>query len=424
MKRYVDLLKKAGVETYIVSKKKDSSVELFFIKKNLDMRRMKDVEKIEICVYKDIEKDGNKTRGASTCSVNAGMSDEEIIRRIKSALYSTEFSQNPYYELPSKCVSDEVLVESNLNDYSLSEIADKFVEAFYEEDNDEKAFANSLELFVHENNVKIITSKGTEVSYRNRTVKGEFVAQCKEPQDVETYMNFEYDTLALSDFKALVKRTLKMTADRAIASKMPKTGEYDVIISDKYMENMLQFFGERAHSAYIYMKYSDYEVGKPVQGEEIKGDKLNITFASRTPFDNLGIPMKERSFMEDGVLKLIHGSGRFMYYLGLEQIGTYNKVILPKGSLPFSEMINRPCLHIVNFSDFQMDALDGHFGGEIRLAYLYDGKGNVECVTGGSINGNMFEAQKDFRFSEEIQNRANYVGPQAILVKNIPLAGK
>lgn len=424
MKRYEELAKKAGAKEYIITKKTESSAELFFVKKNLDMRRMKDVEKIEIFVYKEMEKDGKKTKGGSGVSVNSGMSDDEIVKRIKSALYSTEFSQNPYYELPSKCVSDEVCVESDLNEYSLSQIADKFVEAFFEEDNDDKAFANSFELFVTEDKVRIITSHGTDVSYKTRTVKGEFVAQCKEPQDVETYQNFEYDAMALSDFKALVKRTLKMTADRAVAKNMPKTGDYDVIISDRYMEDFIGFFGERAHAAYIYQKYSDYEIGKQVQGEDIEGDKLNVTFVPREPFSESGILMKERPFLEDGVLKLIHGSTRFMYYLGLEQVGTYQKAVLPAGTLPFDEMINRPCLHVVNFSDFQMDALDGHFGGEIRLAYLYDGKGNVECVTGGSINGDMFEAQRNLRFSEETQNLANYVGPKAVLVKNISLAGE
>lgn len=424
MKRYIDLLKKAGVEAYIIKNEKVSSVELFFIKKNLDMRRMKDVEKINITVYKDLEGNGEKTRGGSSLNINSKMSDEEIEKRIKAALFSVEFSQNKFYELPKKTVSDTVIQKSDLMDCSLSETADKFTEAFFEEDNDEKAFANSFELFVIEENVRIVTSEGTDVSYKSRSVKGEFVAQCKEPQDVETYQNFEYDSLALSDFKALVKKTLKMTADRAIAKKMPKTGTYDVVISDKYMEDMMGFYGERAHSAYIYQKYSDYEIGKNVQGDDLRGDILNVKFGVREPFDECGIPMKEKDFITDGVLKTIHGSLRFNYYLGVEQSGTYRKTIVAPGSMKMSEMFNRPCLHIVNFSDFQMDALDGHFGGEIRLAYLYDGKGNVECVTGGSINGNMFEAQKNFRFSKETEKLAGYNGPTAVLIENVPLAGE
>lgn len=424
MKRYTDLLKKAGVNTYIVCKRNITGVELFFVKKNLDMRRMKEVEKVEITVYKDMESENGKTRGGSSILVNPGMTDEEILKKIESARFSVEFSQNPFYELPSKTVSDEVVSESDLMNYEMSEIAAKFTDAFFSEDNDQKAFANSFELFVEEQKVKVITSAGTDVGYKARCVKGEFVAQCKVPIDVETYQNFEYDSLALDDFRELVKRTLKMTADRATASKMPKSGNYDVVISDKYMENMMGFFAERAHSALIFQKYSDYEIGKSVQGDDVKGDILNVKFGVKEAFDVSGVRMVEREFIKNGELKVIHGGLRFCYYLGVEQIGTYEKMILPSGSMPMDEMLSRPCLHIVNFSDFQMDALSGSFGGEIRLAYLYDGKGNVTCVTGGSINGNMFEARKDFRLSSEMQNLANYRGPRAVLCKNVPLAGE
>lgn len=134
--------------------------------------------------------------------------------------------------------------------------------------------------------------------------------------------------------------------------------------------------------------------------------------------------MIERPLLENGVLKTIHGDQRFTYYLGVEQIGTYNKVSLPAGTVSFADMKKKPALHVVNFSDFQMDPMDGHFKGEIRLAYLTDENGNVECVTGGSINGSIFEAQKQFAFSKEIENLAEYVGPKAVFLKDVQVAGE
>ena len=71
-----------------------------------------------------------------------------------------------------------------------------------------------------------------------------------------------------------------------------------------------------------------------------------------------------------------------------------------------------------------MDAMDGHFAGEMRLAYLYDGNGNVEAVTGGSINGNFLSAQKDILLSKETMKLYSYEGPKAMLIKDVAVAGE
>lgn len=424
MKRYIDILNKSNVGTYFVKETAAKSVELFFIKKKLDMRRMKDDDSAEITIYKDMEEDGKKFRGFATVNVNSTMSDEEIAEKIKSADYAASFVKNPFFEFAKATKSDKKVQESDLNNYELSEIADKFVEAFYSEDKDAHAFINSFELFVRENEVHMVSSEGTDVSYVKRSVWGEFVAQCKEPQDVETYKSFEYDSLALSDLKDLVKTTLKMTADRATATKMPKADTYDVVLADSYVPEVLTYYAERAHVGYIYPGYSDFKVGDNVQGENVTGDKLNMKFGVSVPFDYEGIEMKERDFVKDGVLKTIHGNQRFSYYLGVEPIGTYNKIVMPAGTVSMAEMFKKKCLYVVNFSDFQMDALDGHFAGEIRLAYYYDGNGNVECVTGGSVNGSIFEAQSELTFSSETQKLSRFEGPKACMFKNVAVAGE
>ena len=69
-----------------------------------------------------------------------------------------------------------------------------------------------------------------------------------------------------------------------------------------------------------------------------------------------------------------------------------------------------------------MDSFSGHFGGEIRLAYLIE-DGKITPVTGGSINGNLIEAQQNVRFSKERFTSANYEGPYAIEFESIPVAG-
>ncbi|MCM1065926.1 MAG: TldD/PmbA family protein, partial [Eubacterium sp.] len=64
----------------------------------------------------------------------------------------------------------------------------------------------------------------------------------------------------------------------------------------------------------------------------------------------------------------------------------------------------------------------GHFGGEIRLAFLYDGE-KVIPVTGGSVNGNILEAQKGLVFSRETQTEGIFEGPMAVSMEHINVAG-
>lgn len=90
--------------------------------------------------------------------------------------------------------------------------------------------------------------------------------------------------------------------------------------------------------------------------------------------------------------------------------------------MTIEEMKRQPYLEVVNFSDFQMDAFTGHFGGEIRLAFLYDGKSRVP-VTGGSINGQILEAQRNLVFSKETQVENDFEGPAAVCLEGIRVAG-
>ena len=109
-------------------------------------------------------------------------------------------------------------------------------------------------------------------------------------------------------------------------------------------------------------------------------------------------------------------------YIGIEPTGFYGSMLVQPGEVSIEEMKKEPYLWVVNFSDFQMDDFTGHFGGEIRLAFLYDGE-KVTCVTGGSINGNLLECQTKLKLSKEMQKEAEFEGPYAICFEDIPVAG-
>lgn len=151
------------------------------------------------------------------------------------------------------------------------------------------------------------------------------------------------------------------------------------------------------------------------------GERLNMTLRAKVPFSSEAIPMKDRSVIADGKVETLHGGARMSYYLGIEPTGDYSAYSCENGSVSFEEMKKEPYLYAVTFSDFQMDTMSGHFGGEIRLAYLFDGE-RVRIVTGGSVNGSINACSGGMKFTTERYDSKNYSGPFAVMLPGVRVA--
>ncbi len=421
--KILNALKKCSASAYLIEMTENETTELFFVKKNLDLRRMTNTVSYYVSVYHDYEKNGTKMRGVSAVGIYDGMSQDEIDRTVAGAYYAASFVANPYYEIPSGKKENQKNMESSLNPYSTGEIALKMAEALYTEDIRTDVFVNSAELFAQKSFTRLLNSNGIDVSFAKSDVKGEFVIQCPSPQDVETYRSFSYDELETEALKAKTRQALDMTLARAQAVSAPLTGEYDVILSGPDVGSLFTYYTDRANSAYVYPKYSSYAAGTEVQGEKVQGELLNITMVARTPYSNEGIPMKDRQLVKDGTLQFIHGNARYACYLGIEPTGSYTNIRVPAGKKTMEELRTGRYLEVVNCSDFSMDSLSGHFGSEIRLAFYHDGEKTIP-VTGGSFAGSIYDIQSNFAFSKELQTDGEYEGPYAVKMKNIKIAGK
>lgn len=430
--RITETLKKLNIKEYIINDLVRESAELFFIRKKLDQRRMKDSHVYSVVVYKDFEKDNRRCKGHATAVIYPGMTDEEIFKALKSADLSASFVCNRSYELPvySGIYSKKGEAYGENADIDFDEGCRVMTEALFAEDNgtgEADPFVNSAELFVCRQKRRIITSAGAVCGYDRFIVRGEYVIQCKKPEDVETFGEFEYRTLNADALRKKIGRTLEYTKARSLAKHAPAAGKYDVIVSGDFVRTIFDYYVDRAAADYIYAGYSKFRVGSDVKtGKDEKertGDPLTIVLKADVPFSPEAIPMKDRIMVENDILKTIHGGARFSYYLGTEPTGNYSDIEVKPGSLSIDEMKKRPYLHVVNFSDFQMDSLTGHFGGEIRLAFLFDGEREIP-VTGGSVNGSIFDVQADMRLSSEIQEERGYTGPFAVLLKDVSVAGE
>jgi len=424
LNRIINVLKKNGIQTWRATEIKTHTAEAYFIKQKLDIPRYKELNQYHVTVFHDFEKNGKACRGDSTALISPGMSDSEIEEKIKCAYMAAGFVANPFYELADPVKEDKKESTSDLAKYDVKDVVLKFAEAIFSVDTEKDAFVNSLEIFAKRAYERIVASNGLDVSFDFDVVDGEYVTQCITPTDVEQYRQFNYNCLALDDIKERVKEAIEDVRARAKASEMPSTGNYDIILSGENLEEIFEYYGARSTASLVFPGYSEWKVGDNVQCEDVVGEKLNLSFEAVYPYSSEGIPLPPRDLVTDGKLDLIYGSTRFCRYLGIEPTGDYSRLICKNGSMNLADMRKDGVLEAISFSDFQMDYMDGHFKGEIRLAYLYHKDGSKEILTGGSINGSIIELQKNIHFSKEHYESLSYSGPLAILIPGVAVAGK
>lgn len=401
---------------------RNESAELFFVRHELDMRRTKDVLKYEITLFRDGDAVKGATRASATLVVNPSIDYIDLEQQIADAYYAAQFAANPMYELPDPVVAAPIYKSGALASAPLMECAWEMADALFEADIHESAFINSAEIFVTRTFIRIYSSYGTDVFYTDAGVNGEFVVQCQSPEDVEMHHTFSYDELQTEALTEKVKEALNFVCDRASATRTLKSGKYDLILSGNSVSTVLSYYTSRSSASMVYAGYSGWKIGDNVAGDNCSGEKLKLTLSANVPYDGEGIALNDLVLFRDGKLAAVHGSNRFCRYLGIEPTGSYSKLICENGSIRFAEMKNEPCLWVVSFSDFQMDDFSGHFGGEIRLAYLIE-DGKARPVTGGSVNGSLLEAQNDMLFSADRYVASDYVGPYALKLKDISVAG-
>ena len=417
----LNALRALNIETYLIRANETESVELFFIRKTLDMRRTKHAADYAVTVYRDFEADGTKCRGMSQARIFESMTPDEVESSLKGAWFAAQFVKNPFFELYAGQKAEPVEMPSALADRPLEENALLMAEALFAVDTAEDAFINSAEIFAVKSRVSILSSRGADVEYTRYEVRGEFVTQCKAPQDVEQYFQFKYADLNTDALTEKARQAIAAVRDRAAARKSPQAGTYSVVLSGDEMAYLMDYYTDRSLAPYVYAHYSDWAPGKAVQGEDVQGEKLNLTLLPLAPYSEEGIPMVARPLMENGELKLIYGANRFCQYLGIEPTGYYERIGVDNGTVPLAEL-RKGCLCPVSFSGFEMDSFTGHFGGEIRLAYLYTENG-VEILTGGSINGSLSDKQGNLVFSTERYDTMNYTGPFAVRIEGVEVAG-
>lgn len=425
-----NLLNSKDISGYKIIETETESVELFFIKKNLDMDRSKKVKYFSITLYKDFEEDGKKFKGSSSCNIYPTMTEEEIDEILNDASLAASFVKNEFYPLPNKSAKTPVIQQSNFSSSPLSHWIPDLTEAIFKYDNYEKGGINSSELFLNKVYTRIVNSKGIDVSYEKYCGELEFIVNFKEDkEEIELYKNIEFSDFDPDSISKAVKEMLDLAHEKAIAETTVKSGKYTVLLTGSALGEIFNYYFDKADVSKVYSHISELKIGENIQGTDVKGDVVNIcldpTMKNSTysvPYDNDGLTLSKITLYENGVLKQYHGSNRYSHYLNVESTGNIKNIDIKGGSKSIEELKKDPYVELISFSDFQLDSVTGDFAGEIRLGWFYDGEKTIP-ITGGSVSGNINEVQKHMYLSKELQEFNGFKGPKTIQIFNISIAG-
>lgn len=427
-----EMLKKKNIISYKIHEEKTLSIELFFIKKNLDMDRNKKVHHYKVTVYKDYEDKGVKYKGNSTTNIHPTMNENEIEKALDDASFAAGYVKNPYYPLTNDSMQykNNQILESDFSRESLSHMAYKIGEAIYSVDKYDKGGINSCEIFLNKKYSRILNSEGVDIEAVSYNCLVEFISTWKEDdEEVELYKSMNFSEFSKEDICNEVEKMISFSKDKARAKNTPDLNKATVILTHESVKELFTFYYAKSCAESVYNKNSEWNIGDKVQGDAVKGDNItliidpfmkNSTF-SRS-FDNDGYPLEKINVIEDGELKNYIGDIRFGHYLNVKERGMVKNFFVKAGNTSILDMRKESYLEIAAFSDFNVDNITGDLGGEIRLGFYYDGNERIP-VTGGSITGNIYKLHDEMFLSKEIQKDNEFEGPKAVKFLNVTVSG-
>lgn len=410
--------------------RKVSSQELFYIKQNVDMNRAKDVHHFDVTVYKDFEENGKKYKGSSTTKIAPTMVKEEIIEALNEAAYAATFVKNEYYPLVSKTNNETIKTDSAMDKKSLKAWLPEFSAAIFKSDIPDENALNSAELFLNKNDYRITNSEGVDVTYANYGIHLEFITNWKgEKEEVESFRNMNFAEFEPQQIANEVKTMIEFSKSKSNAEETPALTDFNVLLTGGSVQEFFGYYITHTNVQSVYEQISTFKIEDSMQGDKVIGDKISITLdpmlsnsSFSKPYDLDGLPLQKVEIVKEGVLKNYWGSSRYAHYLDLKASGNIRNVVVEKGSKAISEMKAKPYLELVEFSDFQMNAMTGDFAGEIRLGNYFDGK-TIKPVTMGSISGNIKNVQENIFLSQETHQENSYLGPKTIQLPKFNVNG-
>ena len=414
MERIIALLKENPlVADYRLNTVKTESYEMFFVHRDLETVRSTDTVSRKVTVF--VEKDGKL--GDATFSVYASYTDEDIRREIASACKKASLAGNEPYALPA----NETLTreaDSNFKEYGTAELAGAIADAVFAADCEEGGSINALEVFLYRDTVSVKNSRGidkTEIRYHAMVEAIPTWNGGEESVELYECYNFtEFDAPTVTEEIATRMREVR---DR-LAAKVPEEKlSCPVVLGAPELSRLFSSLAYELNYAGIYNHTAAFKEGDDIQTGAV-GDRLTVTVCGAVKgsvrsaaFDADGTSLVDAEVIRDGVAVGSFGSARYASYLGKAPTGNLGCLRVATGSASDADRARAPYFRCASMSGLQLDIYNDYIGGEVRLAYYFDGEKEIP-VTGISISGKLSEALAHMRLSDTSTVHEGYCGPR------------
>lgn len=421
--RIIEKLEALGCDAWEITETKTRGWEFYFIRHDLDQNRAVNLHEIRVSVYRKYE--NGTLLGKASGGICPTATDAEIDKALADLAERAILVRNPVYELNDRPID----AEEQTAQVDLAAISGDFMRAMREVPESAEADINSYEIFVKEIDRTYKNSNGLAYRCVYPSSQIEVVVNARnEEKEIEIYRIFECGTCNADKLKSDVINAMNYGRDRLRAEDTPKLEPMAVVFSTSDAEEIYGYFAQRVMSDMKHRRFSDWEIGHAVSSE-FAGDRVSLealpalpNSSKNYPVDEEGAVIRARHLIRDGVIEEYWGSRQYSYYLGLSESSLVNNFRASGGTKTADEIRSGDFLEVVEFSDFQVNAIGCDFAGEIRLGYLHRG-GEVKVVTGGSISGDMREAVKTMTFSKETKQYDSSEIPALTRLENVNITG-
>ena len=425
MKQILSALAKAkNISAWKINATTTESCELFYVQKKVETIRATDTTDYSLTVY--VDQDGK--RGQSGFTVYPYMEEEEILALIDENAAIAALTLNDPFDLPHPQGKSHPEVQSNLAAEPFRNIIGKIGAAIMKANEVENASLSATEIFLYRVNNRVINSNGVDESSTSYRCRIETIPNyVKGEEEVELYQAISFGSFDPETLTKKVADAIKLCKDRAFAIKMPKIDELPVILQDEETAQFFASFVEDLDYGTAYHHYNMFNLGDDIQ-EGRTGDTLDIELRpfvegalSSTYVDVDGVVLQPVHIIQDGKVVARHGNYRYGIYMKEENpTGMVPVACVKEGSSSMADFAKKPYLRCVRFSDMQVDPFSGFVGGEVRLAYYFDGEKEIP-VTGLTIQGDYKKLKSSFLASRETIVLDEYAGPKYVYFPSVKI---
>lgn len=399
------------------------SYELFFVHGKLETVR----KSIHSAALANVFVAHDGKLGSASFGLDETASESDISKKIADAKARAAMIFDEPYSLPCDGKAVDGAIPSNLADMDEKQVGEDIAKAVFSACTKENCEINALEIFVTKRTSTVKNSKGVNKKQVKHTVSVEAIPTCNgKDESVELFETYDFGELNPDAISREISARIEDVSARLSAVKPQSAIDCPVVLNAYELNTLFEELVGDADFAREYLHSNLHSVGDLWQTAP-KGDLLDVTMRgiiNGSPqsalFDRDGTSLKDVKIIEDGKIIAGFGSNRFAQYLGKTPTGALVCMDVKEGETPVREMLSKPHLECTYLSGLQVDLYNDYIGGEIRLAYYYDGKERVP-VTGIAMSGKLSEVLNEMTLSKERVVLGAYAGPQKIMLNGFKI---